>query len=97
MSGMSKDEHLRCAAPSELYEKLLVTEEGMSRTACDGRTVSARWLALIIIAQKSKGRGKERVKGGREGRMGWNLLAVSCAAGRGRSNGREAMNRGGKE
>jgi hypothetical protein len=63
-------------------EKLLVTEEGMSRTACDGRTVAARWLALIIIAQKSKEGGKERERVGREaeGRMGWNLLAVSCAA-----------------
>jgi hypothetical protein len=27
-----------------------------------------------------------------EGWMGWDLLVVSCAGGRGRSDGREAMN-----
>jgi hypothetical protein len=31
----------------------------VSRAACDGRTVAARWLALIIIAQKSKEGGKK--------------------------------------
>ena len=31
----------------------------MSRTACDGRTVAARWRVLIIIAQKSKEGGKK--------------------------------------
>jgi hypothetical protein len=35
---------------------------------------------LIVIAQKSK-RGKEHERGGCEGRMGWNLLAVSRAGG----------------
>jgi hypothetical protein len=29
----------------------------MSRTACDGRTVAARWLALFFIAQKSNSSG----------------------------------------
>jgi hypothetical protein len=32
-------------------------------------------------------------EGGSEGRMGWDLLAVSCAGSRGRSDEREAMNR----
>ena len=69
----------------------------MSRTACNGRTVAAQWIASIIVAQKSKEGRKERERGGCEGQMEWKLLAVSCAGGRGKNNGREAMNRGEKE
>jgi hypothetical protein len=42
-----------------------------------GAYFAVRWLALIVIAQKSEERGKEEKRGGREDRMGWNLLAVS--------------------
>jgi hypothetical protein len=46
--------------------------------------------------QKSKGGGKGG-RGGGERWMAWNLLTVSCAGGRGRKEGRDAMNRGGKK
>ncbi|KAI0267521.1 hypothetical protein BGY98DRAFT_1180847 [Russula aff. rugulosa BPL654] len=76
----------RDALPGEQegWPEWVTAVSGMSNDVhlrcADGRTVAARWLALIIIAQKSKEGGKERERVGREGRMGWNLLAVSCAA-----------------
>jgi hypothetical protein len=50
----------------------------MSRTACDVRTVAARWLALIIIAQKSKEGGKERERG--DVKAGWDGICSQFLA-----------------
>ena len=61
----------------------------MTRTECKGGAVVARYLALIVVAQKSEegGKGKKRVRGSCEGRMGWDFLEVSCAVVKGEAMG----------
>ena len=66
----------------------------MTRTGCEGRSVAVRRLVLIVIFRNDEGGRKRRERGGCEGWMGWDLFAVSCANGRGRSDGRKAMSRG---